>query len=629
MSTKSLLYQKKLNNFFDFTEVQQPTHQSIELLKKSKKLILDTEKYLDYSSFYNKLTMKHTFKLPEISNYPIQTNHAIIPINRYKRRIKNSVFNRKLVLSDKINESFSKKIKNSFIKNFPLDDNNNSINSKSFLTYIDKFNDMNGVIHKYITYKENYFVNRNKDGNRKLLEEYMNKNIYGDVKSNPFEEPVFKKENIFMVKKSEVKLRCDSIILYFYEDDKKKISKIKFPFECIPFFYGIDFESFILFLFSVINYDFKNEIFKLNELKFKQLYHNYLNEKKLYYNDCFLLNNSNNTHFEYDWIVKGENIIKKYKLKIQMPKIKVRFKYPNNIKTTLIKSLNSTKMSYLFLENFKDWDLFLLNSFFIMKEFRKIINQALSYNLLLNNKNIKHNLDDPKIKLSHKNYSKYSSVFFITFHNESTYKNLYFEINTPKIKINYNTEGLNPYEKIYQLNIKEAIQLNRMRKSFWPEDMINRCLIINENIKQKKIETSLELDQKIFEFDNDLLKFIKRQDNFLNEIIKNKSTLKITIIFPNIIWYDSIELIKKKYNLSRQEFEQLFELPIMNWYKFIFDNITKIQNSQNNRIVNFRNVEKKNTVISSSVRSLKRIRQKSLRNVSKVYSKYKEILNGE
>ena len=630
MSTKSLLYQKKLNNFFDFTEVQQPTHQSIELLKKSKKLILDTEKYLDYSSFYNKLTMKHTFKLPEISNYPIQTNHAIIPINRYKRRIKNSVFNRKLVLSDKINESFSKKIKNSFIKNFPLDDNNNSINSKSFLTYIDKFNDMNGVIHKYITYKENYFVNRNKDGNRKLLEEYMNRIIYGDMKSDPLEEGNFKKENIFMIKKSEVKLRCDSIILYFYEDDKKKKSKIKFPFECIPFFYGIDFESFKLFFFSVIDYDFKNGIFKLNEVKFKQLYHNYLNEKKLYDNDCFLLNNSNNPHFEYDWIVQGDNNnIKKYKLKIQMPKIKVRFKYSNNIKTTLIKSLDSTKMSYLILEKFKDWDLFLLNSFCIIKEFRKIINQALSYNLLLNNQNMKYNLDDPKIKYSHKNYSKYSSVFFITFHNESSSKNLYFEINSPKIKINYNSEGLPPYEKIYQLNIKEAIQLNKMRKSFWPEDMINRCLIVNENIKDKKIETFLELDEKIFEFDNDLLKFIKRQDSFLNEIIKNKSILKIIIIFPKIIWYDSIELNQKKYNLSRQEFEQLFELPIMNWYTFILQNFKKIKNSQNNRAVNFRGVEKKNTVISSSVRNLKRIRQKSLRNVNKAYSKYKELLNDE
>ncbi len=230
MSTKSLLYKKKLNTFFDFTEVQQPTHQSVELLKKSKKLILNTEKYLDYSSFYNKLTMKHTFKLPEVSNYPIQTNHAIIPINRYKRRNKNSVFHRKLVLSDRINESFSKKIKNSFSKNSPLIENINTINSKSFLNYIDKFNDMNGVIHKYITYKENYFVNKNKDGNRKLLEEYINNNIYGDVKGNPFEEPIFKKENIFMIKKSEIKLRCDSIILYFYEDAKKKKSKIKFPF---------------------------------------------------------------------------------------------------------------------------------------------------------------------------------------------------------------------------------------------------------------------------------------------------------------------------------------------------------------------------------------------------------------
>ena len=488
---------------------------------------------------------------------------------------------------------------------------------------------MNGVIHKYITYKENYFVNRNKDGNRKLLEEYMNRIIYGDMKSDPLEEGNFKKENIFMIKKSEVKLRCDSIILYFYEDDKKKISKIKFPFECIPFFYGIDFESFKLFFFSVIDYDFKNEIFKLNEVKFKKLYHSYLNEKKLYHNDCFLVKHSNHPHFEYDWVIQRENSIKKYKLRIQMPIIKVRFKYSNNIKTTLFKSLDSTKMSYLILEKFKDWDLFLLNSFCIIKEYRKTINQALSYNLLLNNKNTKHNLDDPKIKFSQKNSSKYSSVFFITIHNETISKNLYFEINSPTIKINYNSEGFAPYEKIYHLNLKEAIQLNRMRKSFWPEDMINRCLIVNENMKDKKVETFLELDEKIFEFDNDLLKFIKRQDSFLNEIIKNKSLLKIIIIFPNIIWYDSSDLNQRKYNLSRQEFEQLFELPIMNWYSFIIQNFKKIKNYQNNRTVIFRNVEKKNTVISSSVRNLKRIRQKSLRNVTKGYSKYKALLNDE
>jgi hypothetical protein len=67
----------------------------------------------------------------------------------------------------------------------------------------------------------------------------------------------------------------------------------------------------------------------------------------------------------------------------------------------------------------------------------------------------------------------------------------------------------------------------------------------------------------------------------------------------------------------------------MNWYSFIIQNFKKINNYQNNRTVIFRNVEKKNTVISSSVRNLKRIRQKSLRNVSKGYSKYKELLNDE
>ena len=36
-----------------------------------------------------------------------------------------------------------------------------------------------------------------------------------------------------------------------------------------------------------------------------------------------------------------------------MPKIKVRFKYSNGFKTSLIKSLDSTYMSYLVLENFK------------------------------------------------------------------------------------------------------------------------------------------------------------------------------------------------------------------------------------------------------------------------------------
>ena len=617
MSSQTLYYQKKLTNFFNFSNVES-TYQSVELLKKSKKLILDTVKYFNYSTFYNKLTMKHTFKIPEVTDYPIQTNETIIPIHKNKKR--NINLGRKLVLSDQINESFAKKIKDDFNNNFPIIEKN-AINSKTFLNYIDKFNNMDGVIHKYITYKEKYFVNKNKDGNKSLLEEYMNKNIDNDNIIEPFNEPVFKKENIFKIKNTEVKLRCDSIILYFYEEEtKKKISKIKFPFECIPFFYGIDFDSFKLFIFSVIGYDYEINQFKLNISKFNQAYNNYLVEKKLYNEDCYLLNYSENPSFKYDWIVQSEKNTKKYKLKIQMPKMKVRFKYFNNIKTTLIKSLDSTRMSYLILENFKDWDLFLLNSFCIIKQFRKTINQALSYSLLLNKKNLKFDLDDPKIKLNKNNYSTFSSVFFITFQKETLGKNIYFEINTPKIKVNYKSDNVESYEKIYNLNIKEAIQLNKMRKSFWPEDMINRCLSVRE--ESKKVETTLELDQKIFDFDNDLLKYIKRQDNFFSEIIRNKAIIKITIIFPSISFYNSTDLNQKKYNLSRDEFEELFEMPIINWYKYVITNYKKIKNlNVNKTLVNQRFSDKKNTSIPNSVRNVKRIRQKSLRNSIKS-SKY-------
>jgi hypothetical protein len=157
-----------------------------------------------------------------------------------------------------------------------------------------------------------------------------------------------------------------------------------------------------------------------------------------------------------------------------------------------------------------------------------------------------------------------------------------------------------------------------MRNSFWPEDMINRCLDIKEKVKENLIESKLELDKKIFDFDNDLLRFIKRQDTFLNEIIRNKSILKITILFPSIIYYSSIKLIKNKYNLTREEFEELFELSVFDWYKYIIKNISKIEKIQKKeRIINFRDNDKKNTVMMGSLRNLKKHRQKTMKAISK------------
>ena len=604
-------YQINLTNYFNFKEGQQ-TNFSVELLKKSKELILNTNKYLDYSSYYNNLTMVHSFKLPNIKDYPIRTNESIIPIKEYNKMV---IYNKNILNSHRTIEKNNKKIKEEKPKS-QEESSDNTINLKSFLIYIDKFNNMNGVIHKYITYKETYFVNKHKDGNKKLLLQYVNKNYYND-NLLPFDDnPIFKKENVFMIKDIEVKLRCDPLILIFIDENGKKNSKIKFPFNCIPFFYGINFDTFKLFFFSVIDYNYKKNNFKLNDKKFNQQYDFILNNSNLYETDCFLLNYNNIPNFKYDWIINKENLLKKYKLKIKMPKIKVRFKYQNGHKTTLIKSLDSTHMSYLILENFKDWDLFLLNSFCIIKEFRNTINSALSYNPNLHNKNIKIDLDDTKIKLNKKSYSKFSTVFFITLYDDLGGKNYYFEIKTPQILINYQSDMIKLYEKMYELNMKEAIQLNKMRKSFWPEDMINRCLIVEEKSKYNKkwVETKLELDDKIFDFDNDLLKFIKRQDSFLNEIINNKSILRITILFPTIYWFASNSLEQKKYDMKRSEFEELFELPICDWYQYIIDNFQKIKEESNKRMKK-NDLKKRNTVLINLDKKIRnKTRRKSLRH---------------
>ena len=611
MSRSHSEYQKQLTNFFNFHNVNH-SNLSVELLKKSKKLILDTKTYSNYSLFYNKLTMIHSFKLPGIKDYPIRTNKEIIPIKEYNKMIYNTNLLKEKIKKRKVNFTMKTSNSNLMIRTLKTD---STINAKSFLIYIDQFNNMDWAIHKYITYKEIYFVDKNKDGNKKLLEQYVNNYYYNEIKLNLLEDnAIYKKENIFTIKNIEVKLKCNPLVLTFFDENGNKNTKIKFPFNCLPFFYGINFENFKLFFYSVIDFNYKKNIFKLNQIKFNNVFNSTLANNKLYDKDCLLLNYNKIPNFDFDWIINKDNIIKKFQLKIIMPKIKVRFKYLNNTKTSIIKSLDTTHMSYLVLEKFKDWDLFLLNSFCIIKEFRKRINQSLSYNPIMNNKNIKLDLDEQNLKLNKLKENKFSFIFFMTLFDELGGKNYYFQINCPKIQINYVIDGIKPYEKIFDLKIKEAIQLNKMRKSFWPEDMINRCLVIEEKQTKEKnwIESKLELDNKIFDFDNDLLKYIQRRDKFLSEIISKKPILKINLLFPIIIWFNSINLTEKIYNLKRNEFEELFDIPLNNWHEYIINNYKKIHD---NSKVNLKDRDeiKKNTVLKSD-KIRRKTRKKSVKN---------------
>ena len=81
-------YHKKLLSFIDLKTLDMSTN-SNDLVKKSKELILNTSRYDKYSNYYTMMTTIHSFKLPEITSYPIQINPELIPIqnNKIKEQI--------------------------------------------------------------------------------------------------------------------------------------------------------------------------------------------------------------------------------------------------------------------------------------------------------------------------------------------------------------------------------------------------------------------------------------------------------------------------------------------------------------------------------------------------------------
>ncbi len=60
-------------------ETSQKIH---EILKNTKHLIKNTKKYFNFSSKYFKMTTKSSFKVPEITHYPILKNSEMSAITR-------------------------------------------------------------------------------------------------------------------------------------------------------------------------------------------------------------------------------------------------------------------------------------------------------------------------------------------------------------------------------------------------------------------------------------------------------------------------------------------------------------------------------------------------------------------
>lgn len=571
-------YKQNLFSFFKINELKKSST-SINVLKNSKKLILSNTSYRTYSDFYKKATTKHTFKLPNVSAYPLQQNEELIPIkaNLIKSQKKQLYTYSNLKLKKKKGKSVSIDLSN---KKTDKPKSNNKMNENMFLHCIDQFNDMNSVIYKYISYKEKYFFNKKGDNNLHLLIDMINQNHFEN--DNSF---VYYQKNIFDICENTIKIEFKfySLKVVFYDINNKKLNTIIFPFSFLPFFYGIKYDLFKSFLSLVIDYNSSTSQFELNQEKFKKYYHLFKDNTNFYIDESFMLDNHKKEYiYDFDWVIKlNANDFKKCKLKIKLPYMSFKLKNLKlfNSVISIKKNVDISYMAYFIEQNFKDWDLYLLNTFCAFRRFRDVINKALSFNQT-NAEKIKFDLDNlfnrPKRDVNLNTYHQ----FYLTIDD----KTIFFTISAPQIKIAF-TDKTNltssDYSKIFQLNLKQAIQLNKFSYYCSVKEIIKKGLDIirKQDYKNKNIlyvdNIKLNINDLIFNFDESLLEFFQPLSSRESE---GKGYLTVSILEPILEWKEISQNIFKRriYKILNERYKIMFELEKEKWSEIIsgiFDEI--------------------------------------------------------
>jgi hypothetical protein len=297
--------------------------------------------------------------------------------------------------------------------NYTEGNTNECLNENRFINYIDEINKNSNYINKCKNNIKEYFAtDAKRDGNKHIFEELLNKYRFDDYEhENYFSSDKYStKKNSFNIGNFKINFKITSLKFIFYEiivdsknidnnifyniENKTKIkyninTKIKFPFEFLSVFYGIELNEFISFVLSVIEYEQKKNKFIIVHSNFisrveigKTLY-DFFTEVSYFYK---YNNNESKECFIYDWEVKTTiNIIKHFVLKIMLPQMKISIKGQNMNKIKFFSNISIKTMGDLINKSFNKWDYYILIYFSELKLFRFEINKILCGKYINNN----------------------------------------------------------------------------------------------------------------------------------------------------------------------------------------------------------------------------------------------------
>ena len=345
-----------------------------------------------------------------------------------------------------------------------------------------------------------------------------------------------------------IKLKISSLKIIFYKSNNSVISKINFPFEFISFFYGLNIKDFLKFLIYVINFDYSKNIFNLDFNAFIKLYNNYKEKKVFFEENSFfrVYSEKNEEYLAFYWDVKNGKNSENYVMKIFLPKIKIGIMDKRKkIFFNFFYSLEVYKMLHLIRDNFRLWDFFVLKFFSDYKMFRLEINRIMSNKSALINKYNnnrfklfnKYDFINNNIKKKSINFNKINNIlkdntinnlqfFYSRNNNPSSVSALksetfFFEIEIPKIHINYNYNKDNSVDKYFDLSMKKLLQINKLKKCFELEDLVKFSMSIVD-----KNEKKLKLVRKFSFFENNKYRRAKKSTTISSSVKEIRSNIK-------------------------------------------------------------------------------------------------------
>ena len=535
ISTK---FPKKFRHFYPFNSSCSSSMLNFSNNIEKTKLILSPRINDSYINSNDYISPKSTLLVIRQSSAKNRNDYnAYNNIRKYQLNIKrnSTLKNHNFILDNKKKLEINKNNLNGSKEN---DNQDLTLNDKTFKIFIDKMNENQNYIHKCKNKIKEYFTdNHRNDGNKSFFEEFFNDYRFDEHEDDYFLTDFFSvKKNSFSIEQLQFSFKITSLQFIFYEILEENIrnknvdakifydldkdinlkyninSKIKFPFVFLPVFYGIDMNEFIYLLISIIKFDYDINKFTIDQINFiaktelgKTLY-DFYTETSFFY----LYNHNNSKEFFlYDWEVKNEknNSTRHFVLKILLPQMKINIKCGEKCKVKFFSNINIKTMGDLIKNNFNNWDYYLLINFCELKLFRFEINKILCGKYLnksqnnadtkfKKNKNIKiisFNLNPINIILNtikkiDKSYSFFYSCKKLKIIEPQTF---YINLKLPQITISYQN-SLYSFTKKFDIDFKRLSQINKLRKSFLPEDLIKFSMNIikgknKENEKNKAI----------------------------------------------------------------------------------------------------------------------------------------------